>query len=326
MRCLVTGCAGFIGSHVSERLLADGHDVIGIDALTDFYSTEIKCGNLAVALQHPNFRLINGDLLSLTLDPVLDDVDVVFHLAGQPGVRASWGTQFNIYSENNILATQRLLEAARHAKHLQRFVYASSSSVYGNAPNLPVYESSPTQPLSPYGVTKLAAEHLCTLYHVNFGVPAVSLRYFTVYGPRQRPDMAFHRFIVRALQEQALTVHEDGNQTRDFTYVTDIVQATIHAATQPRAIGHVYNVAGGTRIALNAVLTLLQHILKRELRIDRVSKQAGDVRDTYADITAAQRDLCYVPSVDLAAGLRDEVEWVQQHGKIPAGLQVHGAR
>jgi nucleoside-diphosphate-sugar epimerase len=311
MRCMVTGCAGFIGSHLSERLLSEGHTVLGIDVFTDYYPRPYKEGNLDSFRNSPGFTLLEGDLTALPLERLLEGVDLVFHQAAQAGVRASWGEQFDTYTQQNILATQRLLEACRGATALQRFVYASSSSVYGNALSLPVTEEAVPRPVSPYGVTKLAAEHLCLLYHTNFNVPSVALRYFTVYGARQRPDMAFHRFIQAGLAGEAITVHEDGNQTRDFTHVRDIVQANIKAATSPAASGNVYNIAGGSRVTLNEALAQLAAAMGRELEVFHAPKQAGDVRDTYADIGRAQSDLEYRPTVDLGTGLRDEVEWCE---------------
>lgn len=310
MRCLVTGCAGFIGSHLADRLLRDGHEVIGIDVFTDYYSRAIKEGNLRAARRSPRFTFHDADLLSLDIDGVLRGIDMVFHQAAQAGVRRSWGQNFETYTQLNVLATQRLLEGCRTTPNLQRVVYASSSSVYGDTAELPVSEEAPTRPVSPYGVTKLAAEHLCSLYHSNFGVPTVSLRYFTVYGARQRPDMAFHRFIRAAFAGDPITVHEDGLQTRDFTHVSDIVEANILAATGPAAVGHVYNIAGGTRTTLAAALTLIQEITGRPLRLAHGPKQSGDVRDTYADTSRARRDLGYCPRTGLDSGLRDEIEWL----------------
>jgi UDP-glucose 4-epimerase len=309
MRCLVTGCAGFIGSHLCERLLQDSHSVVGIDNFTESYPRSYKEQNLVIARSLAHFTLYKGDIATLDLTPVLRDVDVIFHLAAQPGVRSSWGTDFELYTQRNVLATQRLLEAARHCRKLQRFVYASSSSVYGNAQTLPVAEASPTRPISPYGVTKLAGEHLCDVYHKNFGIPTVTLRYFTVYGARQRPDMAFHRFIRAAHLNEPIALYEDGRQTRDFTHVRDTVTATVAAALSPDAIGGTYNVAGGSRITLNEALSALGEILGTTVHVQRAPGQSGDVRNTYADITAAERDLGYRPAVDLRAGLRDEVTW-----------------
>lgn len=310
-RYLVTGCAGFIGSHLSDRLLSDGHEVIGVDAFTDYYPRLYKEKNLSFALDSSRFRLYEGDLLSLPLAPLLRRVDVVFHQAAQAGVRASWGSHFNQYTNRNVLATQRLLEACRSLPSLRRFVYASSSSIYGNATELPVRETTPSQPVSPYGVTKLAGEHLVNLYHVNFGFPTVALRYFTVYGARQRPDMAFHRFIRAALVDEPITVYEDGHQTRDFTHVSDIVEANLSAAREHAAIGGTYNVAGGARVTLNDVLHTIGSICRHALTVRYEPEQAGDVRNTHADISRAKSDLRYQPVVDLNKGLRDEVEWLQ---------------
>lgn len=310
MRCVVTGCAGFIGSHLAERLLRDGHEVVGIDAFTDYYSRDHKLSNIRRSLRYRRFKLIEADLLCLPLPSVLRDVEVVFHQAGQAGVRASWGAEFEIYTHHNVLATQALLEACRSCHQLRRFVYASSSSVYGNARAFPVAETTLTQPVSPYGVTKLAGEHLALLYHANFGVPAVALRYFTVYGARQRPDMAFHRFIHAAYRGESITVHEDGSQTRDFTHVSDVVQANILAADSPSAIGNVYNIAGGARVTLNHVLDLIREVTGRPLAVVHASKQAGDVRDTYADIARARADIGYEPATGLTSGLRDEADWL----------------
>jgi nucleoside-diphosphate-sugar epimerase len=318
MQCVVTGCAGFIGSHLSERLLALGHSVIGIDSFSNFYGRAVKQRNVKNAVAHPNFILREGDVVSMELDRVLDGTAVVFHQAAQAGVRTSWGKQFEAYTHNNVLATQRLLEACRDGK-VSRFIYASSSSIYGNSSALPLSESVRPQPISPYGVTKLAAEHLCTLYHTNFGVPTVSLRYFTVYGARQRPDMAFHRFMRAAYVGTPLQVNEDGQQTRDFTHVSDIVRANILAAERPDCIGHVYNIAGGSRVTLNHVLALISTVTKRELQIEYRPGQAGDVRDTYADISAASRDLGYAPLTALEAGLRDEAAWLQAE-VVPTGM------
>jgi nucleoside-diphosphate-sugar epimerase len=311
MQCIVTGCAGFIGSNLCEQLLKAGHSVLGIDCFTDYYARSAKRRNLKESLAHANFTLLEEDLATIPLTAVLEDAHVVFHQAAQAGVRASWGTQFDTYTRNNILVTQRLLEACKGHRTLRRLVYASSSSIYGDASVLPLTESATPAPVSPYGVTKLAAEHLCSLYHVNFGVPTVSLRYFTVYGRRQRPDMAFHRFIHAALTNEPITVHEDGMQTRDFTHVSDIVQANLLAATEPRAVGRVYNIAGGARTTLAMTLDLIQHVTGRTLSMHYVPKQSGDVRDTYADTSRAREELGYSPVVDLQSGLLDEARWLE---------------
>jgi nucleoside-diphosphate-sugar epimerase len=313
VRALITGVAGFVGSTLAERLVRDGHEVVGIDCFTDYYAREIKERNVAGLRTGPRFELIEADLVGMDLSAALRGVDVVFHQAAQAGVRASWGRTFETYVHSNILATQLLLEAVRDAGTVRRFVYASSSSVYGDTPDLPMRETSLPHPYSPYGVTKLAAEHLAELYRHNFGVPAVSLRYFTVYGPRQRPDMGFHRFIARMLRGEALPVYGDGEQTRDFTYVDDIVEANIQAATREGALG-VYNVGGGSRVTLNHVLLTLADVMGSSLKRDAGPEQAGDVKHTYADTTRARADLGYAPAVDLREGLKRMVEWARAAG------------
>lgn len=308
MRCLVTGCAGFIGSHLCERLIDDGHEVLGIDAFTAYYSRQDKERNIERLRDERRFALVVGNLLSLDLPDLLDGMDVVYHQAAQPGVRSSWGDEFGTYNDNNVLATQRLLEAARDCDTLRAFVYASSSSVYGDAESYPTSEHVMPRPISPYGVTKLAGEHLCRLYHRSYGVPTVSLRYFTVYGPRQRPDMAFRKFISHIMADEAITVYGDGTQTRDFTYVSDAVQANILAADMGER-GDVYNIGGGSRISVNDVIDMLGQIVGIAPHIEHVESQHGDVRDTCADISKAQQELGYRPSVRLSDGLRCEVEW-----------------
>ncbi|TMB61091.1 MAG: NAD-dependent epimerase/dehydratase family protein, partial [Chloroflexi bacterium] len=298
-RCLVTGVAGFIGSHLAERLLDAGQEVVGVDRFTDFYPRRVKEQNLARLKGQDGFTLREDDLLTADLAALLSGVTYVFHLAGQPGVRGSWGSSFPLYADNNIVATQRLLEAARVAS-LKKFVFASSSSVYGDAPALPTRETTLPQPVSPYGVTKLAAEHLCSLYGRNFGVPTVSLRYFTVYGPRQRPDMAFYQFITAVLDGRELAVNGDGEQTRDFTYVADIVAATLAAAGQEEpAADRVYNIGGGARVSVNQVIALLERITKKSARIVRRPAQPGDAHDTFADCARARSALRFSPSFDL---------------------------
>jgi UDP-glucose 4-epimerase len=305
---VVTGVAGFVGSHLVERLLSEGWDVLGIDCFVDFYPREAKEANLGAARRSGAFRLVEGALQDLELGPLLEGSDAVFHLAAQAGVRASWGRDFALYSDHNVLATQRLLEAAV-AAGARRVVYASSSSVYGDSRDLPLREDSFCQPVSPYGVTKLAAEHLCHLYWANHGLPVVSLRFFTVYGPRQRPDMAFHRFLRAARDGQPIHVFGDGEQTRDFTFVSDIVAATRAAADAGRP-GGVYNVGGGERISLNAVLGLIGRVTGRKLDLVRGEAQKGDMRDTFADTTAARRDLGFRSTVGLEEGLAREWEWI----------------
>ena len=306
MRCVVTGVAGFVGSHLAERLLTDGHEVCGVDSFTDYYSRQIKERNLEHLRSMHRFTFLEADLLWMPLSHLLDGVDWIFHQAAQAGVRASWGSEFSHYVDWNVLATQRLLEAALLSKTLKRFIYASSSSVYGDIDTFPVTETATTRPYSPYGVTKLAAEHLCSLYHHNFGLPAVSLRYFTVYGPRQRPDMAFHRFCKAALEQKPIRVFGDGQQTRDFTYISDIVEANILAAHVDAAVGQVFNIAGGSRVTLLDVIGLLRDISNTPLHVQSDDRQHGDVRHTYADISRAQSLLGYRPHVPLQVGLARE--------------------
>ena len=307
---LVTGAAGFVGSHLCERLLQAGHQVIGLDAFTDYYPRAVKEANLATLRTRPDFRFLEVDLARADLAPVVAEADFIFHQAGQPGVRASWGKDFDVYVEYNIRATQRLLEAARGSTCLQRLVFASSSSVYGDARDLPLREESPTRPYSPYGVTKLAAEHQCALYHSNHGLPTVALRYFTVYGPRQRPDMGFHKFIRAALSDRPIVLYGDGEQTRDFTYVADAVEAN-WLALAPRAVGEVFNVGGGSRCSVNQVLASLEEILGRPIRRDYRPTQPGDVRHTWADTTRAREVLGFSPRVSLREGLARQVEWLR---------------
>jgi len=308
LRCVVTGCAGFIGSHLSEALVQRGHEVVGIDCFTDYYPRPAKESNLSALRLSPHFAFIEANLLEYDLSRLLEGVDYVFHQAAQAGVRASWGQNFSVYTENNVLATQRLLEEAK-ALPIKRLVYASSSSIYGDAKELPVTEETLPQPISPYGVTKLAAEHLCRLYWVNFRVPTVSLRYFTVYGPRQRPDMAFHKFFRAMLKGDEITLYGDGDQTRDFTFVSDAVAANLACMDAPVS-GDLFNVGGGSRISVNRVLELMQSISGREARIRRIDDQKGDVRHTFADTTRAREALGFSPSVSTEEGLRREWEWI----------------
>src|SRR5258708_2647886 len=311
MRCLVTGVAGFIGSHLAERLIADGHNVVGVDAFIPFYSRALKDANLAKLRESPRFHLLEGDLVHMDLDPLLADQQWVFHQAAQAGVRASWGRGFEIYTSCNIIATQRLLEAAARAPLLSRFVYASSSSIYGDTVVLPLREDLLPRPVSPYGVTKLAAEHLCNLYWHNHGVPVVSLRYFSVYGPRHRPDMSFHLFGKALIEDQELVVFGDGRQTRDFTYVSDVVEANVRAASTSGVVGHVFNIAGGARVSLRDAIEILEELSGRTARVEYTETALGDVRDTYADIRQAQQLLGYAPRVSLREGLATELAYLE---------------
>jgi UDP-glucose 4-epimerase len=307
MKSLVTGCAGFIGSHLVERLLREGHEVVGIDSFTDYYAREIKEANMRGFIKDDNFHFIEEDINRLDLSEILCNVDYIFHQAAQAGVRASWGESFRHYTDNNILATQALLEAAKDAE-IKRFVYASSSSVYGDAEKLPMRESDVPKPVSPYGVTKLAGEHLCYLYWKNYGVPAISLRYFTVYGPRQRPDMAFHKFVKAILRGEKIVVYGDGTQTRDFTYIDDVVEANLLAAKKGK-LGEAYNIGGGARISVNEVIRLMEEITGKKAEVEYIERQKGDVRDTYADTAKARRELGYSPKVGIEEGLRRFIAW-----------------
>ena len=307
-RYLVTGCAGFIGSQLAEALLTDGHTVLGIDCFNDNYGRADKLSNLCRARDWDGFEFVPIDLARGQLEELVDESDAVFHLAAEPGVRSSWGGRFETYVRNNVLATQCLLEAAkRHPR--KRFVLASSSSVYGNAETLPTPESATPRPFSPYGMTKLAAEHLCDLYHGNYGVDTVALRYFSVYGPRQRPDMAFNRFCRAAIAGTPVTVYGDGRQTRDFTFVADVVRATRAAAEATHAAGRVYNIGGGAQVSLAQALELIEGYAGRPLAIEHLAGERGDVRDTGADTSRARAELGFEPTVPLEDGLREEYEW-----------------
>lgn len=305
---LVTGAAGFIGSHLTERLLADGVDVVGVDAFTDYYDPTLKRRNLEAALAHPGFRLVELDLGTGDLS-ALPEVTVVYHQAAQPGVRASWGAEFAAYTHHNVLATQRLLERYRGAS-LERFVYASSSSVYGDAERYPTDETLLPRPFSPYGVTKLAGEHLVLLYGRNFGLPVAALRYFTVYGPRQRPDMAFHRFCRALLRGEPIPVYGDGRQSRDFTFIADAVEANVRAwkKSAPQAV---YNVGGGSQVEVLQAISILEQALgvKAELRFE--PRPPGDPLRTRADATRLHSDLGFMPSIGIEQGLAAEAAWAR---------------
>ena len=309
MKALVTGGAGFIGSTLSERLLEQGASVRAIDAFTDFYPRPLKERNLENLRGRAGYEFIEGDLRELDLSAALEGITHVFHLAAQAGVRRSWGQEFQVYTGLNIDSTQCLLEACA-TKPIERLVYASSSSVYGDDVAIPMTETALPQPVSPYGVTKLAAEQLCHLYFVNYGVPAVSLRYFTVYGPRQRPDMGFNRFFSAVLAGKSLIQFGDGLQTRDFTFVADAVTATAAAAVRG-VPGRVYNIGGGSRVSLREVFDLIARVSGRKVTIDQQGPQKGDMRDTYADTTRARQDLAFAPSVTLEEGLRAMWRWME---------------
>jgi UDP-glucose 4-epimerase len=309
VKSLVTGVAGFIGSHLAERLLQSGHEVLGIDNFLDNYPRQFKDQNVAVLLNDSRFRFVETDLLQGDLTELLRGVTYVFHLAGQPGVRASWGKEFTRYTDNNIAATQLLLEASKGLS-LSKFIYASTSSVYGDTDDLPMREEGLTRPVSPYGATKLAAEHLCYLYCKAFSVPTVSLRFFTVYGPRQRSDMFFHLFLRALLRGEDVPLFDDGEQTRDFTFWRDIVDGIVAAANYP-GVGEVFNLGGGSEISLLTAIQLAERITGRKAQLKRFDRQKGDVRRTRARVNQAREKLGYAPKVGLEQGLIEQWNWIR---------------
>jgi UDP-glucose 4-epimerase len=318
MRALVTGCAGFIGSHLTESLLADGYEVVGIDCFNDNYRRAPKLANLRQARDHDSFEFVPIDLARGDLLDLVDGCELIFHLAAEPGVRSSWGERFELFVRNNVLATQRLLEAAA-TDPSRRLVYASSSSVYGNAHRYPTSESEPLAPFSPYGVTKLGGEQLCHLYRQNHGLDTVALRYFTVYGPRQRPDMALNRFCFAAIAGEPLTIFGDGRQVRDFTFVEDVVRATRAAADAAEVPGRVYNIGGGSSVSIRRALELLAALAQRPLDVRYLEMEAGDVRETGADTRRAAQELGFEAAMPFADGLRAEFEWALERSLSDSG-------
>jgi UDP-glucose 4-epimerase len=312
-RVVVTGAAGFIGSHLCERLLALGHKVVGVDSFTDYYERSRKEENLAGLKESPDFTFEELDLVDGDLRPALRGAKVVYHLAGQPGVRPSWGEQFDRYVRDNIVATQRLLETLKEAP-IDRLVFAGSSSVYGDAEMFPTKESALPRPVSPYGVTKLAAEHLALLYANNFGLPVVSVRLFTVYGPRQRPDMAFALFMQALVDGDPIEIFGDGEQSREFTYVSDAVEGTIKAATAD-VVGQVFNLGGGSRVTVNRVLATLEDISRIKAKRKTLPAAPGDPRHTGASINLARERLGWEPRVSLREGLTKQWDWFQASRK-----------
>jgi UDP-glucose 4-epimerase len=311
MKVLITGVAGFIGSTLAERMLSAGHEVVGVDAFTPYYARPLKEANLAGLLQDPRFRFREEDLRTADLAPCTDGVEAVVHLAGQPGVRDSFGPGFALYAEHNILATHRLLEASRKVR---LFVFASSSSVYGSVPS-PMREDGPVRPMSPYGVTKLAAEQLCLQYAAQGLVPAMAFRFFTVYGPRQRPDMAFPRLIRNVLEREEFTIFGTGDQQRDFTYVGDIVDAIVAALAKGRG-GLLLNLGGGHKVTLNHAISVIERIAGMKAKIVRKPVAAGDMTVTEADAARLKAELGFAPKTSLEDGLANEVEWVRANLKL----------
>ena len=314
MRALVTGCAGFIGSHLTESLLDDGDEVVGIDCFNNNYDRPAKLRNLKHAREWEAFEFVPVDLARGELEDLVEDADIVFHLAAEPGVRTSWTPRFETYLRNNLLATHHLLDACKRWPE-KRFVYASSSSVYGQAETLPTPETTVPRPFSPYGMTKLAAEHLCLSFRENHGIPAVILRYFSVYGPRQRPDMAFARFCGAIVSQEPITVYGDGTQTRDFTYVSDVVSATRAAARTDAAVGRTYNIGGGSRTSLREAIEILEEICGGSIETRYEPAEYGDVRDTGAATEQARRDLRFEPSMELRSGLATQLAWTMDEAR-----------
>ena len=306
-RVVVTGAAGFVGSHLCDRLLASGHEVVGIDSFSDYYERARKKQNLEGARTHKDFTLVELDMVDGDVARAIRGASVVFHLAGQPGVRPSWGEHFDQYVQDNIVATQRLLEAVRE-NPVKRLVFASSSSVYGDAEMFPTKETALPRPVSPYGMTKLAAEHLTFVYMRNFGIPATSLRYFTVYGPRQRPDMAFCRFMDALVEGNEIEIYGDGEQTREFTFVSDAVEGTVKAASAD-VVGQVINLGGGSRVTVNRVLDTLEEISGMTARRKYLPAALGDPRHTGASINVARERLGWEPRVSLREGLSRQWDW-----------------
>lgn len=315
MRVVVTGAAGFIGSRLVEVLHEAGEDVVGVDAFTPYYDRTDKEAN-AAAWRSAGVPLVESDLREADLRSLLEGAEVVHHLAAQPGVRASWAA-FDDYATHNLVATQRVLEAARDVG-VRRVVVASSSSVYGNASSYPTGEDDPLRPHSPYGVTKRAVEDLCRAHAENWGTETVLMRYFTVYGPRQRPDMAFHRILESALHGRPFPLYGDGSARRDFTFVDDAVTATVAAATADVAPATPVNVAGGDESSMAGIFDLVAELVGRPVPIDRRPAQPGDVDRTGGDTARAAALLGYRPSVDLREGLERQLAWHRNRPRADA--------
>ncbi len=308
MNILVTGACGFIGTNLCESLLQDGYVVTGVDAFTDNYDKGLKRKNQKDLEQYEGFSLIECDLLSVDLAQIVEGVDVIFHLAGQPSVHNSWGEDFEVYSNRNVVLTQRLLRAANEAK-IARFVNSSSSSIYGRVVSTPTKESDEKLPVSPYGVTKFAAENLVTLYGSEFGLSTVSLRYFTVFGPRQRPDMAFNKLISSGRNKKVFPLHGDGSQVRDFTFVDDVVEANKLAAFTQVSPGSVFNIGGGSPVSMNETIMMIEEIMGLKIKTNFTPLGPGNPMVTRADCTMANVNLGWKPQIDIYTGLLAQVAW-----------------
>jgi len=311
VRLLITGVSGFIGSSIAKKLIQEGYEIIGIDSFLDNYPKKIKENNIRELLKNKRFNFIEGNILSLNIGKIFDQVDGVFHQSAIPGVRASWGINFNQYTEHNVNGTQVLLEASKN-KEIKKFVNASSSSVYGDVNELPISETTPTLPISPYGVTKLAGENLANLYFKSYCIPTISLRYFTVYGPRQRPDMAFHKIITAIILGREIEIYGNGEQTRDFTFIDDAVEANLKAFLNGRD-GEVYNVGGGSRVKLNQAIRIIEEISGKKAKLKYVDSHKGDAKHTYADISKGKKDFGYSPGIDIYEGLKRQFEWLKDN-------------
>ena len=307
---LITGVAGFIGSSLAEKLLKDNFKVIGIDSFTNYYSPHIKEKNIENCLKHSNFSFIHQDLDTLDLSTIFENTEYVFHLSAQPGARASWGKEFTTYVKNNISVTQKILESLKNNTTLKKFIFASSSSVYGNQSSIMNEDTSLTKPVSPYGVTKLASENLVNLYFKNYEIPIISLRYFTAYGPKQRPDMAFTRFFHSIIKDKKLIIFGNGEQTRDFTYVDDVVKATMNAAASDH-VGEILNIGGGSVFSLMQITEFMKEITGKELEIDFKKEQKGDVKHTSADISKSENLINYKSNTDIKYGLTQQYEYIK---------------
>jgi nucleoside-diphosphate-sugar epimerase len=312
VKIVVTGAAGFIGSHLCQFLLEKGkHEVVGIDAFVRDELKIIGSKNMEAFLAHPRFHFISKDMLHIEWSEILKDADIVYHLAGIPGVRSSWGQDFRKYADTNILATQQLLEACSNSG-IKKFIFASTSSVYGETTGR-VSEDTRTAPLSPYGVSKLTGEHLCRVYWKNNGVPIVILRFFTVYGPRQRSDMAFHRFIKQMIANEPITLIGDGTQSRDFTYIRDCIEATAAVVNKPALIGETINIGGKERSSIINVIHDLENLTGKKANIDCIGSMRGEPMHTWADISKAARLLEYKPKVSLTEGLAEELAYFKKY-------------